>query len=283
MPSHRTPPLDHPLSQQSKTDVISYVDAEDVLHRAGETIAQFGPGFNNQYLFFFPVTREDFAKVSTARDSLDKRLRLALYEAEELLVVKIMPTVQYESSHLMLLRKIDHKCVEMGVEDELVYTGGATFTLQTQKRIKKEADSSFKPRCRNREGDFPTLVIESGVSESVPRMRVDARLWLVGSGGEVKVVLVTAINVDAKTIILERWENRPTPVARPSTRSNLSEQPTLGRRIQIDLSSDTVTGSPLKIPFRKIFLREPGAREGDVVLVTADLLSWANGIWAYFQ
>ncbi|RPB04943.1 hypothetical protein L873DRAFT_1186548 [Choiromyces venosus 120613-1] len=56
----------------------------------------------------------------------------------------------------------------------------------------KEADLTFIPRVgpeRAQKAAFPSVVLESGWSESAEQLQRDARLWQVGSGREVRVVL----------------------------------------------------------------------------------------------
>jgi hypothetical protein len=111
----------------------------------------------------------------------------------------------------------------MGLKDEFFDLGATTFKTS---RVSKEGDSAFKPlSIRPREGDWPTIVLESGWSESLTRLRRDAHIWFENSGGDVKIVLLFSIGRTARTMIIEKWENRPVPVNplvpanRPATRS----------------------------------------------------------------
>lgn len=57
----------------------------------------------------------------------------------------------------------------------------------------KQGDWGFRPLPeRTFRGDWPTLVMEVGVHESLERLRDDAEWWLVNSKGAVKVVLLIA-------------------------------------------------------------------------------------------
>ena len=59
-------------------------------------------------------------------------------------------------------------------------------------RAVKEADFTFIPMVgpgRTKGAKFPSVVLESGWSESATRLREDARLWQEGSAGAVRVVL----------------------------------------------------------------------------------------------
>lgn len=50
----------------------------------------------------------------------------------------------------------------------------------------KEPDFSVTPKSAT----FPTLVVESGWSESFPRLRRDKDLWIHGGGGKIQLVLL---------------------------------------------------------------------------------------------
>lgn len=106
---------------------------------------------------------------------------------EKVLVVKLMPSQTYEKAHLIFssIAIIMNRLPQMGLSAFDIFTvGGARFTGNTNS---KEA---FKPLSRERATDWPTLVIETGTSESLARLRVDAVWWLTNSGGEVKIVAI---------------------------------------------------------------------------------------------
>ncbi|KAJ6256320.1 LOW QUALITY PROTEIN: hypothetical protein Dda_8818 [Drechslerella dactyloides] len=55
---------------------------------------------------------------------------------------------------------------------------------------------------------FPSLIIEVGLSQSYAKLLKDKDLWLVGSGGQVKaVVLIRVEKFDPITVSLELWKN----------------------------------------------------------------------------
>ena len=67
----------------------------------------------------------------------------------------------------------------MGLGRELVSLGATTFKTL---RMSEEGDSAFKPlTMRPRKADWPTIVIESGWSESLTKLRQDAHRWLENS------------------------------------------------------------------------------------------------------
>ena len=55
---------------------------------------------------------------------------------------------------------------------------------------KKTPDVCYSPRVDEAETAFPTIVVEGGWSESRSCLERDCKLWLEGSAGAVKVVLL---------------------------------------------------------------------------------------------
>jgi hypothetical protein len=152
--------------------------------------------------------------------------------------------------------------------------------------VSKGGDSAFKPRgVRSRKTDWPTIVLESGWSESLTRLRRDARLWLEESRGDVKIVLLFSIGRTARTMIIEKWENHPVPANRPATRpitrATTPQTPTQIQAITIDSNSNTTNGAPLTLEFRKIFLRQAvPPLEHDFTFITQDLSEFVTDSWS---
>jgi hypothetical protein len=180
----------------------------------------------------------------------------------EILILKV-PTAKHEVAHRSFNDMLVIRTAGMGLQWELVSLGATTFKTS---RMSKEGDSAFRPRSiLPRETDWPTIVIESGWSESLTKLRQDAYRWLKDSRGDVKIVLLFSIGRTARTMIMEKWEslpvlaNPPVPANRPATRSMTAagaQTPTQIQTITIDSNSNTVNGAPLTLEFRKIFLRQ---------------------------
>lgn len=86
-------------------------------------------------------------------------------------------------------------------------------------------DEAFLPssRCPNRvrSGSWPTFVIEVGVSESISRLREDARRWFVISEeGLVRIIII--ISIKSTNITFDKWQLAPSNAPRPLTRAYLS-------------------------------------------------------------
>lgn len=98
------------------------------------------------------------------------------------------------------------KTASMGPElnKELRDIWGTTYK---ENSTRKEPNSGFRPQlsCLS-ETNWPTLIIESGVSETLERLRVDTQWWPDNSLGNVNIVLLFSINDPKQEILIEQWE-----------------------------------------------------------------------------
>lgn len=242
--------------------------------RLGETTDGATMG---QYLVFRPVTVDEFDKIDNQRDKVGKGIRLTHCADIETLIIKV-PTTDHEVVSQTFGDEVAEQAIGMGLpREERTKTGGAKYYgISTT----KQADQGMKPSTlRPRRMDWPTLIFETGVSESLPKLRTDASWWLSNSGGQVNIVLIFHVNREARSILIEKWENAPA-TGRPSTRSTLRQAqiPTQMEAITIDQNS--VTGAPLTLHFHKVFLRQANPPEHDMVFTAQDLRVWANSAWA---
>lgn len=75
------------------------------------------------------------------------------------------------------------------------------------RNLSKEADGVYKPvHIRSCGCDWPTIVFESGLSESLDRLRTDAEWWLIESRGQVKIALLISVKAALSAIRIEKWE-----------------------------------------------------------------------------
>ncbi|KAF2194874.1 hypothetical protein K469DRAFT_706356 [Zopfia rhizophila CBS 207.26] len=191
---------------------------------------------NQQYLVFQGVTKRDLNEIDRERASIGKHTRMTHYADTNELIVKLMPSVEHELAHLTLVRKLDAAVIGMGLPVEsLIPLGGTKFSGPN---FSKEGDSAFKPLSRVQKADWPTLVFESGLSESLSRLRIDARLWLTHSGGNVKIVITISITPAERMLLVEKWCLSPVP-DRPLTRghpTSETEVPTRMQEVRITLN-----------------------------------------------
>ena len=84
----------------------------------------------------------------------------------------------------------------------MTYPVGAT--KYKRPNFSKEGDTAYCPLpSREQETDWPTIVLESGLSEMHTRLRHDAQWWIVNSGGDVNIVIIISIKPAQKTLLVE--------------------------------------------------------------------------------
>jgi hypothetical protein len=235
------------------------------------------------YMIFRPVTTNDLLKIKRARENgkISRGVRLTHYVDWDILILKV-PTAKHEAAHGTFSDQLFFEAALMGLRWELFRLNATTYTTP---HWSKEGDSSFKPRSmRPLETDWPTIVMESGWSESITKLREDAYSWLENSRWDVKIVLLFSISQTARKMIVEKWENRPLPANWPSTRSGMTQIPTKIQAITIDSDSNTAPGAPLTLEFRKIFLRQAvPPQEHDFTFTAQDLSEFAADFWSALQ
>ncbi|KAF9242203.1 hypothetical protein DTO006G1_6456 [Penicillium roqueforti] len=230
-----------------------------------------------QFIVCRNVGKEQLTSIDQ-QQSLGRGIRKSYNSNLQILVLKILTTI-HEAAHLTLWQIIWRQLIAMGDGELMAPCGGGTFLSQS-KISSKEADTAYKPVTRNQESDWPTIVLECGYSESMRRLAVDARWWLVNAGGDVKTVLLISINGERQALHLERWCLAP-PYDRPVTRNTPSMVPT--KTGEVDIVAGIVTGAPLCLKFEDLVERPPGPTERDVVLTADQLATWANFLWTTYQ
>jgi hypothetical protein len=232
----------------------------------------------NQYLVFKPVTEANVNIID--RHHVIGNIRVTYCKDLQTLILKV-PTFEHESAHGEFASKIVIRSALMGLERELAFCGATRYQGDN---VDKEADSAYKPRSlRPLKTDWPTIVLEGGVSESLLELRTDASWWLSNSGGDVKIVLIFSVKVTTRTIHIEKWENVPALVTRRHTRSTPQGTLVPTSIQEIDISPNGVQGSPLILHFDKIFLRLPNPHaipaEHDLIFTAQDLQTYATDLW----
>jgi hypothetical protein len=279
-----SPAVALPLEGLEHVDICQLNDIEHVLEAINLQSNKLIAGVSNQqYLVFSGVTQTDLAKIDSVRG---KSTRVTYYEDINLLIIKLMPSTIHEAAHVNFGREITDKVTGMGMRKrELWGVGAGRFHGSS---CSKEGDSSFKPRSRNHKNDWPTIVIEAGLSESLARLRCDANWWLADSRGQVMIVIIVSIKPRDKSLQIEKWENVDPAPGRPITRANPGTPiPTLIQEITIRpnatgaITPNEVTGAPLVLHFDKIFLRSPILPQANVTFTANELADFATDFWDY--
>ncbi|PUU72475.1 hypothetical protein B9Z19DRAFT_666532 [Tuber borchii] len=181
--------------------------------------------------------------------------------------------------------RLDMKIAGMGLIDDIGRVDSATYRANGSQN---EADCAWKPRsCRPLKTDWPTVIIECGVSQSRDRLEVDAHWWFENSGGQVKMVLVISFSETKREIHVQQWEmttirNLHVTEDQPGPTSTA---PTITG--EFDLVAGVSNKASLMLNFERFFLRPPakgnGQREGDIVFSRQELERYATHVWNYAQ
>ena len=236
------------------------------------------------YIVFSNVPPE-IVEQSNKRPNLvgGRNVRIFYDERTRYLVVKLV-SGPHEVAERMLSRKLEQAAENMGLEDDLIPTGSKRIELTPHS---KEPDSSWRPHTfpAGRTGKWPMVVVESGFSESLSRLRLDAQWWITRSGGDVKVVILIAILPSGPRIVIEKWTPDPNvETLRPGLRDRSPR--VTGTRVQETILTRgaknfiTITGAPLVVTFDEMFLRTASPpQEFDIVVSMQALESIARKIW----
>lgn len=247
---------------------------------------------NQQYLVFLHVTNDQLAKIDHKRASIGKHIRMTHHTDTNALIIKLMPSVEHELAHTCLADQLTYQLIRMGISFDGLLSNMAGSRCSGPSSS-KEADAAYKPECRDHAIDWPTLVFESGLSEGLARLRVDARWWLVNSRGDVNIVIIISIKPTERSLGVEKWCLAPPAASLPITRANPNPNRPVPTKIQEicvtqnpatpvqpgTIAPCTVTGGSLVLEFQSLYLRAPVAPERDVIFTPAILSEWANKFW----
>jgi hypothetical protein len=161
-------------------------------------------GYASEYVVFTQVADDELAEIDNFRDTYRKALRFLYLNHENTLIVKVMPGMIHESFGRGLMNAVWKQTIMMGVDEELITVGSTRFHGTGSQ---KEADEAVKPfTSRPLKTDWPTIVIECGISQSQNHLRMVAHWWLQKSGGLVKIVLLISALESTRSIHIEQWE-----------------------------------------------------------------------------
>lgn len=180
------------------------------------------------------------------------------------LIIKLT-SEPHEVAHRTLSRQIETQATDMGILGDLKSLGS---TRVTSRDISKEPDSAFRPITipAGRDRRWPSVVIESGYSESTIHLRQMADLWVSESDGQVKVVIIISIERARGRILIEKWIPNPAPLSTGPALRNRGRSALREQTITLTKTHNrpaTVTGAPLVIGFHEMFLRNPADGHGE--------------------
>lgn len=127
-----------------------------------------------QYISLKHVSERDFGFIERNRNRLAS-VRISYFPDIGTLIIKV-PSKAHEKAHANFGMRLGFKVCNMGVGN-LEFSSLAATMYTGQTGSSKEGDSSFINDTIRPEG-WPLLVIEAGVSESMPWLRADAAWWI---------------------------------------------------------------------------------------------------------
>jgi len=230
------------------------------------------------YLVVTHVSQHEFKDINNIRDKQFKGLRFMYVHSENILIIRLGLSAVHELTHRGFVLCLEVKFFAMDLHEELVPMGATGFSGPGSE---KEPDSAFKPSSRRFVDDWPTLVIECGVSQFLPRLQADAHWWLENSVGDVKTVVLVSYSLPEKKFHLETWELSDTPD--PSNCSIFPPTITQEAEIigdQVSISAKGVTQTSFVIDFTKVMLRQPIIRHGEhnFIFTKEDLVNFAGRV-----
>ncbi|KAL7932663.1 hypothetical protein V8C35DRAFT_328292 [Trichoderma chlorosporum] len=218
----------------------------------------------------------------------ENKIRLSMYTEDTQCLIITITTGPHEVSHLELNQELNAQINGMGLRYNWQNYGSKTFFFERRSPGGgggggKQTDSCGKP-VPERRGGYPTIIIESGYSQTLPAVRDKIRSWFRDSNHQIKIVIFAKLYPTERRILIERWEERPQggPLEGSLT-------PDCCQAVNITETSKTppvyqVTGNDdLVLDFRLLFLRDPRQGEGDVIITAAWLQRYARRVWDVYD
>ncbi|GES59255.1 hypothetical protein ATEIFO6365_0003053600 [Aspergillus terreus] len=180
-------------------------------------------------------------------------MRVTYFEAEETLILKLSNRPhETVAEHLNL--KIAFACQALGITPMMLsYTGRGRQQLAAT-GVLKEPDKSYLPGTRGGH-DFPSFVVEVGVSEPIAQLRSDACLWLECTDGWTRLVVLVKLRHADRAMRIERWIGARSHPTGSQGQDGVYRAEEMGKAITIgfaDINSITVENGPLGLPIALI-------------------------------
>ncbi|RFU30518.1 hypothetical protein B7463_g5816, partial [Scytalidium lignicola] len=226
--------------------------------------------FTAQYLSVKGVSPRVFDLIESRRHVFGVGVRFTYFTDISTLIIKVVTEI-HERAHLNLAEEVVHLRRNMNLQRAECQPLGTSRYAGTNGS--NEGDSTFRNRLiRPNDGDWPSLVIEAGYSESLPKLRKDVEWWIGTSAGQVKIVILIKVSPTVKRLSIEKWVPRQPP------RNSEGE---LVSTIKIDGSTNpaTIDGAPLVLEFDRVCLRAPNPPEADFIFTQQDLINYARDLW----
>ena len=240
------------------------------------------------FLQFVGISKKDFQLIAADDTRIYKAARLSYCPQSRYLLVK-MPSQNHELLSQQFAAVIFIQIHLMGLDTEVDSCGGSTTDFGDWI---KEPDNCWMPSTSR----LPTVVLETGASESTPHLSNSARAWIEANGSTVQICIT--IDLDAQNnFTIKVWERSPTPrhqhalrSVRPSGSAYVTQHIEIQRQHNSTarlsgwryLPGGSVPTDRISLAFSAFTGRpaQPGTMERDFVLGSADLERLAQKLWA---
>ena len=254
----------------------------------------------NQFIAVLSLSKHAIQRLSDEKNVLGGiKFRFAFEGAVGL--IKIIPSAGHDRSTDDLTRMMDREFLLRGTFAPMNYSWGSTSRHPaTVSSSQKEPDQCLFPIARRPTmtsfNGWPTLVLETGVSESLPRLQADSCWWFKNSGGATRIVLVIAIRNQPQKIIVQKWQLAPAGSPNPLTRAYIEQlrhnnamaplylQPAATQQafcfqevgISVTPQGISVAGAPIVLQYQALF---DAPNQADIQLDTAFFAMWASSLF----
>ncbi|GIK05321.1 hypothetical protein Aspvir_009428 [Aspergillus viridinutans] len=273
----------------------SFKQLQQAAHSVLQTL-QANDCDGNQWILVLGLTKEAIERLDNDKECLggvDFRFE---WEGSTGLI-KVIPGFTHEHLINDFTSKVTSDLQNMGIPYwERRWIGTTTYKPGNNRG--KQADQGFTPPSRQgaqgQTRGWPTLVVEVGVSESMAKLRSDAKFWLNNSNGQTRIIVL--VSAKRGRVTFEKWmlmpPNAPNPAppayvatlrSRPVHRPPLVNQPAATQQLysaqEVVVTPTGMTGAPMVLPFRAVYDRAPTANETDIAITAQDFRRFVETIF----
>ncbi|KAI2822791.1 hypothetical protein CBS115989_1821 [Aspergillus niger] len=236
----------------------------------------------DQYLSLGCVSGQDFQHLVENRQQLCYSVRFTYFPDIETLIVKIaMP--RQNAARMAFRREITSqlRIMSLGIEERPALW--PSLHISPAGSMKEADDSWSHPLMEPRNNDWPKIVIQSAVAESMPRLRQEASWWINNSKGQVQIVILISVRKDSRSIVFEKYFPKFSVPSNPGAQPGTAYIPDLISTTEVCYGDDppTIRGPPVRLEFQRLVGRKPLLSEKDVILWPELLLEIAEDIFEY--
>lgn len=225
-----------------------------------------------------------FEELEAYREKIGGKYRFFHLPHDHLVIVTI-PTGKHERVDRTFYNFITTSIAGMGLQLDWMSTGSTRLRGNSVGGASREGDSGGRPFPNRNDGaNWPTLVVETGVSQTLIGLHAAIRWWFAESEHAVKIVILIKVNPAMRQIKIEKWtegvETRfgiatrgrspLTPFLRQTITINMTPEAAaapVGHPLYLNPDSFIVDGGTLLLEFELLFLRPPNPpMERDIVV-----------------